>query len=88
MSNVNFDSSKLKEDLIPGSKNYIKVDALLLNLVLNHSVMIGQKGYCASSPDELALVNAAKFVGYKFIGRDTKENTVTISVRGKDLVYQ
>jgi len=31
----------LKEDLIPGSKNYVKAEALLLNLALNHSVMIG-----------------------------------------------
>ena len=61
---------------------------MLLNLALNHSVLIGKKGYCASSPDELALVNVAKFVGFKFLSRDTRENTITISVRGKNLVYQ
>ena len=88
VSNVNFDPSLLKDDLIPGSKNYVKAEALLLNLALNHSVLIGKKGYCASSPDELALVNVAKFVGFKFLSRDTRENTITISVRGKNLVYQ
>ena len=53
---------------------------MLLNLALNHSVLIGSKGYCASSPDELALVNAAKFMGYEFINRENKDNSVTISV--------
>jgi len=60
----------LKEDLIPGSKNYEKAEAMMLNLALNHSIMVGQKGYCASSPDELALVNVAKFLGFTFVGRD------------------
>lgn len=88
IKNVNFESSTLTEDLIPGSKNYSKVEAMLLNLSLNHSVLIGSRGYCASSPDELALVNAAKFVGYKFIGRDNRDNTVTISMKGKQIVYK
>jgi magnesium-transporting ATPase (P-type) len=61
---------------------------MLLNLALNHSVLIGSKGYCASSPDELALVNVAKFSGFKFIGRDNRENTITITVKGKELVYK
>jgi len=39
--NVNFDSASLKEDLIPGSQNYVKAEAMLLNLALNHSVLIG-----------------------------------------------
>jgi len=30
--------------------------------------------YNASSPDELALVNAAKYFGYTFIGRDENSN--------------
>jgi phospholipid-transporting ATPase len=30
--------------------------------------------YNASSPDELALVNAAKFLGYNFVGRDEDNN--------------
>jgi hypothetical protein len=60
---------------------------MLLNLALNHSILIGSRGYCASSPDELALVNAARFVGFTFLSRDNKDNTVTISVKGKKLVY-
>ena len=32
--------------------------------------------YNASSPDELALVNAAKYFGYYFKGRDDDNNMV------------
>ena len=32
--------------------------------------------YNASSPDELALVNAAKFFGYTFKGRDDDNNII------------
>lgn len=56
---------------------------MLLNLSLNHSVLISDRGYSASSPDELALVNAAKFMGYEFIGRENRDNSVTISINGK-----
>ena len=56
---------------------------MLLNLALNHSVLISDRGYSASSPDELALVNAAKFMGYEFIGRENRDNSVTISINGK-----
>jgi magnesium-transporting ATPase (P-type) len=51
---------------------------MMLNLALNHSVLIGSNGYCASSPDELALVNAAKYLGFEFISRENKTNSVTI----------
>ena len=46
---------------------------ILLNLALNHSVLVNEKGYSAASPDELALVNAAKFMGYEFISRDNNK---------------
>jgi magnesium-transporting ATPase (P-type) len=51
---------------------------MMLNLALNHSVLIGSHGYCASSPDELALVNAAKYLGFEFISRENNTNSVTI----------
>jgi magnesium-transporting ATPase (P-type) len=56
---------------------------MMLNLALNHSVLIGQHGFTASSPDELALVNAAKYCGYEFVGRENRDNSVTINVQGK-----
>lgn len=55
---------------------------LLLNIVLNHSIVIGTEGYSASSPDELALVNAAKYLGYEFLARSAQENTIQIKVPG------
>jgi magnesium-transporting ATPase (P-type) len=71
------------KELTPNSRNFVKVNAMLLNLALNHSVLISDRGYSASSPDELALVNAAKFMGYEFIGRENRDNSVTISINGK-----
>lgn len=41
----------------------------------------------ASSPDELALVNAAKFFGASFIKRD-EENNMIITINGKELKYR
>lgn len=62
---------------------------MLLSLALNHSVQISTHGTLnASSPDELALVNAAKYLGYEFIGRSAKDSTVTIKVNGEVQVYQ
>ena len=62
---------------------------MLLNIVLNHSVVIGSDGsYSASSPDELALVNFAKFVGYIFVGRNQRDNTITINVDGELMTYK
>jgi phospholipid-transporting ATPase len=36
----------------------------------------GQIVYNASSPDELALVNASKFFGFDFKGRDEDNNMI------------
>lgn len=57
---------------------------IMLNLALNHSVEIGTNGkYCASSPDELALVNAAKYCGYTFLNRDKTDNSITVEIRNE-----
>lgn len=65
--------------------NYEYLSAVLLNLALCHTVIIENKGgkltYNASSPDELALVNGARFLGVKFIERDS-ENIITIDFKG------
>jgi magnesium-transporting ATPase (P-type) len=43
---------------------------MMINLALNHSVSIGTNDkFCASSPDELALVNIAKYCGFEFVSR-------------------
>lgn len=89
VSNVNFYIGDLKKDLEEGSENHVKVKEMLLNLSLNHTVILGSLGkYCASSPDELALVNAAKFCGYEFESRDQRENTISIKIKGQVQTYR
>lgn len=54
-------------------------------LAVCHTVIVEKKDgkifYNASSPDELALVNAAKFFKYTFTGRDEEDN-VLIDCKG------
>jgi len=54
------------------------VERVLLNLAICHTIIIenknGKLNYNASSPDELALVNAARFFGVKYIDRDEENN--------------
>ena len=49
-----------------------------MTLALCHTVIVEEKNgeniYNASSPDELALVNGAKYFGYEFLGRDEDNN--------------
>ena len=45
------------------------------------------KFYNASSPDELALVNGAKYFDYVFVGRD-EESNIEITVNGERVVYK
>lgn len=58
----------------------------MLNLAICHTIIIEHKNgklvYNAASPDELALVNAARFFDVKFTDRD-EENVVTIEFKGK-----
>lgn len=61
-----------------------------MNLAICHTIIIENKNgkliYNAASPDELALVNAARFFGVKFIDRD-EENTVSIDFKGEIQKY-
>ena len=56
-----------------------------------HTIIIDEKkgSYNSSSPDELALVNAAKQFGYEFANRDG-ENKITILNKNNNtvLVYE
>jgi len=77
-----------KED----SQYYPKIESFLLHLAVCHTVIVeenkqGQIVYNASSPDELALVNGARFFGYKFLARDD-ENNVVIETKGGELNFQ
>jgi len=45
--------------------------------------------YNASSPDELALVNGARFLGVTYLGRDSSNNNLMkISVKGEERTYE
>jgi phospholipid-transporting ATPase len=54
--------------------NYQNIVDFVIHLAVCHTVIVesedGKVGYNASSPDELALVNAARYFGYFFKGRD------------------
>jgi phospholipid-transporting ATPase len=61
-------------------ENYLYIQQMLVMLAVCHTVIVEEKNgksvYNASSPDELALVNAAKFFGYSFKGRDEDNNLI------------
>ena len=52
----------------------------IMHLAICHTILTEEKDgiieYKASSPDELALVNAAKYFGFKFVGRDSDQNLI------------
>jgi len=80
ITNVNFDDPAVDFELSNRGENYNYVHSFLEILSVCHTIIVEKKDdmpvYNASSPDELALVNAAKYLGYSFIGRDEDDNIV------------
>lgn len=77
LSNVNFNDPKLNECLCrPGNSEHQYLIKVLIFLSVCHTIVVDgrNKNYNAASPDELALVNAAKQFGYEFIGHDKDDN--------------
>jgi len=70
--------------------NYENILQFLTHLGVCHTVVAEEKNgkimYNASSPDELALVNGAKYFGYYFKGRDDNNN-ILLEINGKDTVF-
>lgn len=64
--------------------NHNNINEFLLYLALCHTVIHEERNrksiYEASSPDELALVNAAKLFGVTYMGKDT-ENNILIGLK-------
>ena len=60
-----------------------------MHLALCHTIILDERTgkYNASSPDELALVNAAKFFQVTFKKRD-EDNNMVIDFRGQTLKYK
>jgi magnesium-transporting ATPase (P-type) len=64
----------------PNHHNHKAIKNFLECLALCHTVVIDEKdglsSYNASSPDELALVNAAKYLGVTFVEKDDNNNLI------------
>ena len=91
ITNVNFDDPDFYKQFRDKDQNYDYIERVLLNLAICHTIIIEKKGgktrYNASSPDELALVNAARFFGVKFEDRD-EENRIYINFKGERQVWK
>jgi magnesium-transporting ATPase (P-type) len=75
----------LQSEHHPNNKN---IKDMLFHLAICHTIVVDMKEnkqfYNASSPDELALVNAAKYFKYVFKGRD-EENYIEMSVNNENI---
>lgn len=72
--------------------NHQNIVDFLTHLGVCHTVVAEAKNdgnivYNASSPDELALVNAAKYFGYYFKGRDD-DNNIEVEILGQSIRFQ
>jgi magnesium-transporting ATPase (P-type) len=79
IENVNFEDPTFYDHFNnKNSVNYKSIEAVLLHLALCHTIILDERTgkYNASSPDELALVNAGKFFGAEFRKRDEDNNMI------------
>jgi phospholipid-transporting ATPase len=86
VTNFNFTDDSFVDHLSNSKhENHKQIKQMLLHLALCHTVVVdykeGKQFYNASSPDELALVNAAKYFSYSFQGRDD-DNNIELEVDG------
>ena len=86
-ANVCFHDDDLKSDL-EHDEALIRV---VMFLATCHTIIVDQKKgtYNSASPDELALVNAAKQFGYEFKERDEFDNIVVVNRNsGEEFKYK
>lgn len=81
LNNVDFADAALFKDIesIGGQSEAIK--NFLVHLAICHTIIVltgpdGTLTYNSSSPDELALVNGAKFCGFEYVGVDEEGYSV------------
>lgn len=116
--NVEFEDDRFDADFSNDRQNnYSCIERMLLNLALNHAVMMERPSsddqkvgllenqanaltdidylknntlkYNASSPDELALVNGARYLGVIYQGRDElNESVFKVSFKGQVRSYE
>jgi phospholipid-transporting ATPase len=87
---VNFEDPIFWDHLgTPQHQNNSNIERALTHLALCHTIILDERTgkYNASSPDELALVNAAKFFGAVFNKRD-EDNILTITYQGQPRSYR
>mmetsp|Transcript_29400 Transcript_29400/g.28528 ORF Transcript_29400/g.28528 Transcript_29400/m.28528 type:complete len:248 (+) Transcript_29400:1324-2067(+) len=92
ITNVNFFDKNFDAHYSnPAHPNHVYIRKMVEMLGVCHTVVVEEKNgvsaYNASSPDELALVNGAKFFGFDFEGRD-EDNNVVINDRGTRIKYK
>jgi len=81
ITNVNFEDDLIKLHLTQKThpNNWYTLRMMEI-LSVCHTVVVEEKNgkltYNASSPDELALVNGAKYLGYNFKRRDEEDNVI------------
>lgn len=97
ITNVSFyDPEFYKHRDNPRHENFNRIHRFLLHLALCHTVIINKEevddrtkiSYNASSPDELALVNGARYFGYFLEGRDEQNNLVVKLFNGLTESYE
>jgi len=85
ITNVNFRDKTYDEHVSKKHENLKLIERVLELLALCHTVLIelkhGKRILNASSPDELALVNAAHYLDFEFVERD-EEQVITLKVKG------
>ena len=92
VTNFNFEDEAFFEHFQNTSHpNHQTIVDFLTHLGVCHTVVAeakhdGTTSYNASSPDELALVNAAKYFGYFFKGRDD-DNNIEVEILGKSIRF-
>jgi len=96
ITNVKFNDPTFKEHMNDKeNENYDRIHKFLIHLALCHTVIIDKHevdgrtkiSYNASSPDELALVNGARFFGYFFKDRDEDDNMIIEHPEGGEEKY-
>lgn len=81
VTNVSFSDPNFYEHMKDENhNNYDNIQRFIRVMGLCHTVIVDEKDeqikYNASSPDELALVNAARYFGFMFTGRDSDNNMI------------
>ena len=84
---MNFVSNQFWCDFEEKSYNYSQIEDMILGIMLNHGIMLdGDGNYLASSPDELSLLNGAKFMGVTLVKQNLNE--IHVQIKGKTRVFK